>query len=380
MRIAFDARILARPYTGINAYLEHLVRELVRHGRHELILLSDRPPRPEQQALATLVPMAVFGERARRWWPHHALSWYLRRHRVDVYHAVAGDGIPWWAPCPSLLTWHDLTPLIQPRYFGRWKKRFTYHISHMIERRIARFLITNSEYTRGMILRHFPALASKVRVIPLGVSAAFQPQPDTPARRQVLVRCGLNHRPFILSVPSRLVEPRKNVRRMLEAYGTLRTHLKSPIDLVLVGSDLGRPEARAELLNSCPSPWRADIHIFDSVAQEELITLYAAARVCCYPSLLEGFGLPLLESMACGTPVVASNTSCLPEIAGEAAVLVNPTDVEALGQALARVVTDDALHQELATRGLAHARRYSWARTAEETVALYEEAVGHHRR
>ena len=206
-------------------------------------------------------------------------------------------------------------------------------------------------------------------VVHLGISPNFSPRPAAEVRT-VLLRQSI-HVPYILYVGS--AEPRKNLARLLEAYAVLRSW--SPLwDLIIVGGG-HRGAADRVTVTGQRLHLSASVHFVGSVSDDDLPYLYCGADLFVFPSVLEGFGLPVLEAMACGVPVVTSKLSSIPEIAGDAALLVDPYDVNALVDAMRRVLSDPSLASVLRTRGLVRARGFSWERTARETVAIYEKVL-----
>ncbi len=269
---------------------------------------------------------------------------------------------------PTLLTVHDLFFRHYPDYhkpLNRWYLNLT--LKMYCER--ATHLIAVSEYTRQDVLRSYGLPPDKVRVIYEAAAPAFHPQtPEAVAR--VRARYGLPER-YILAVST--IEPRKNYTRLLQAFERLHAEGLSEA-LVIVGRKGWLFEAFFHALEL--SPARQAVRFPGYVLDDDLPALYAGAQAFAFPSLAEGFGLPLLEAMACGTPSVASNVTSLPEIGGDAAVLVDPLDVEAIYTGLRRVLTDAALREALRERGLRRAAQFSWERAARETLALYREMAG----
>jgi glycosyltransferase involved in cell wall biosynthesis len=205
-----------------------------------------------------------------------------------------------------------------------------------------------------------------VRVIYLGHSPAFRPIADATELARIRARYALPDR-FILYLGT--IEPRKNLVMLLDAYEMLRTRDEAAPPLVLAG----RPGWRCEpvLRRGRERGLEGQVRFTDWVADDDLPAIVNAAAAFVYPSLYEGFGLPPLEAMACGTPVLCSNTSSLPEVVGDGGLLLDPHDARAWAAALARVLSDECLRADLRARGLAQARQFSWERTARETLAVY---------
>ena len=234
----------------------------------------------------------------------------------------------------------------------------------------AQRIIADSQATRGDLIALAGADPARIRVVYPGCDARFRPLDRAAARATVAQRFAL-HEPYVLHVGT--LEPRKNLITLLRAFAALRDTTAAGHRLVLVGQRgwLYKPIfAAIDALGLS-----GHMCIIETAQDEDLPALYAAADLFVYPSLYEGFGLPVLEAMACGTPVVTSNRSALPEVAGDAALLVDPADDRALAESMARALADAALRNSMAERGLARARTFSWRRCARETLAVYEEAL-----
>ena len=272
---------------------------------------------------------------------------------------------------PTVFTVHDLAFLTQPETHLHSNRAF---LARMLPRfcAAATLVIADSEATRQDLLRCYALPPAKVRTVPLGVEPRFRPQEPRAARALVAAQYGLTGS-YLLFVGT--LEPRKNLRRLLLAYRRLlqvRGGAACP-PLVVAGAPgwwtdvLHRAVRRLGL--------EARVRFLGRVPDEHLPALYSTATVFVYPSLYEGFGLPPLEALACGAPVITSNCSALPEVVGDAALQVDPRDVAALADALDRLLSDEQTRQVLASRGPAQAAQFTWARTAAATVAVYREAL-----
>ncbi len=280
---------------------------------------------------------------------------------LDVYHGTNCFAAP-TRRARKVVTVHDLTPLL----FPQWHTREVQGYAHELRRTIHQpdLIVADSEATRRDLERHLGVAPERVRVVPLAAGSHFHP-PDPATLPDILARHGIQ-RPYVLHTGT--LEPRKNLVRLLNAFArTTRDH-----DLVLVGT---KGWLSDEIHATIAKLRLADrVRLTGYVPREDLPAIYAGAEAFCYPSLYEGFGLPPLEAMACGTPVITSNVSSLPEVVGSAAVLVDPHEEESLSEALQRVLGDADLRQRLRERGLEQASRFAWERTARETHAAYREA------
>ncbi|HSN75336.1 MAG TPA: glycosyltransferase family 1 protein, partial [Anaerolineae bacterium] len=302
-------------------------------------------------------------------WEQTALPLLARRRHLDLLHGTVNVN-PALALCPSVVTVHDLSFMRYPQAFPPPQRAY---LQSQVRRslRAARRVIAVSQATKQDVVELFGVPAGRIDVVYNGVDACFCPAPTEQVeafRRQQ-------------SLPERYVlhlgtlEPRKNLVRLVQAFAQVKAHDpgQPPVKLVLAGGKGWSYDAIfAEVARL---GLEQEVVLPGYIADEELAWWYRAAAVFAYPSLLEGFGLPVLEAMACGTPTITSALSSLPEVAGDAALLVDPTSVDALAAALLRLLDDIALAGELRTRGLAQATRFSWSRTAQETAAVYRHAL-----
>jgi glycosyltransferase involved in cell wall biosynthesis len=290
----------------------------------------------------------------------------------QVFLPPAARGRVLWSPNNTgpvatyrqVCTFHDLIPLDNPEWFsprfsawyGWLMPRLARHVAH---------LIAVSEFTKQRIVELFGVRPGKVTVIPNGVDRRFSVRPaeEVAATRKQL---GLPEGNYLLFVGS--LEPRKNLGRLLLAWERAQSQLPDDTWLVVAGAK-GRSQVFSQVsLQQLPPR----VHMTGYVSDEGLPALYSGALAVVYPSLYEGFGLPPLEAMACGTPVITSNTTSLPEVTGDAAVLVDPLDPDQIASAIARVVADSALRAELSRRGTARAADYSWDSAASATLQVLE--------
>jgi glycosyltransferase involved in cell wall biosynthesis len=264
-----------------------------------------------------------------------------------------------------VLTVHDLIPLTHPQHCD----------ASMIEPcrrqlppavRAADAIIAVSHYTKAELVQHLGVPAERVRVVHHGVDACFQP--TSPAGVALLRERLRLQRPYVFALGTG--DPRKNLRRLVDAFARCRERGLKDVELVLAGKPWVATHALREQLAALDLEGSA--RVLEYVDPLDLPALYAGAELFAFPSLAEGFGMPVLEAMACGTPVLAALSSSLPEVAGDAALLVEPTDVDALAQGMARALEDSALRARLIERGLQRAGGFRWERAARETVAVYE--------
>jgi glycosyltransferase involved in cell wall biosynthesis len=364
MRIAIDARLWGEPRSGIGRYTRSLVESLVALAPHEGWVLyldhpvTDLPAGAEARCLAW--PQRLV-------WTLWAAPRDLARRPVDLFHGVTGFELPRSPGGRLVTTVHDLIPLRLPRLVP-WRHRWAVRALLPGALRRAARVIAVSEATRADLLARYGLPPERVVVVPEAASPRFAAVSAAEVAR-VRARYGLDA-PYVLFVG--LLEPKKNLAVLLEAVARLRADGNwGPTRLVVAGAvGWGVAELPARVVRLGLD---GVVQWLGAVDEADLPGLYGGAVCFAFPSLWEGFGLPVLEAMAAGTPVVAARRGALPEITAGAAVLVEP-EAAALAEGLGRMLADAGLRQRLRDAGLTRAREFSWERTARETLAVYREA------
>ena len=353
---------------GAGVYTFQLVRALAAApGEHRLVVFARAglfDDLPAEHANVQVVPVDTSSRAARLAWEQAILPVLLRRLRIDVLHSphhhtpVAAIGVR------RVVTFHDVTFLLLPERYPLARRLYMEAVTRA-SARIARAIITPSQTVRNEVVRRLGV--PKERVVAIYEAAAPQ---YVPSGEDEIGRMRWKyHLPneYILSVGS--LEPGKNRPRLIRAYARLREQgLDCP--LVIVGQQGWRYEGEAELVRGLGLS--DHVRFLGYAPGDDMPALYSGATLFAFPSLCEGFGLPVLEAMACGTPVVTSNVSATAEVAGDAALLIDPHDTGALAEAMWRVLSDGSLRTDLRARGLGRAQAYSWARAARDTLAVYQ--------
>ncbi len=378
-RVALNALFLHYPHSGTGRYLQQLVECGDRWADLTLLGASAFPPKVAVPASAALRLVRTPLDRrsanlAKVWLEQVGFGRAARELRADLIH-YPYFAAPLLPSRPTVVTVHDLVPLSRPEY-RRTAAQVLYTTLVARGLRSATTVITDSEASARDLRLRLALPRAKIRVIPLGVDPRFRPLTGAEERAWaagVRARHGLTS-PYVLYVGG--FDRRKNVASLLVAFARLRQEGRSSHRLVLIGAP-----RKGDPLFYDPGPDLPRLGLVDAVvstgplADDELRAFLGGADVFVFPSLDEGFGLPPLEAMACGAPVVCSNASSLPEVVGDAGLLVDPTDVDGMAQAIARILDDPGLRQSLVERGLRRAASFSWARTAEATARVYAEVA-----
>jgi glycosyltransferase involved in cell wall biosynthesis len=361
--------ILSKAIGGPRTYAINLVKELLTLDRKNeyQVYCDNRELLPALDgARVTRIPMA--SRYGRPLWDQMQLPAFLKRHGIDLYHSTK-NVIPFLRPRVSVVTIHDLAPLVFPETFTRLQRlHLRFHIPWAT--RLSSIVITDSSHSREDLVERLDVPRSKIRVIPLGVSSIFGPVTDPERLDAVRSTFGIPE-PAIMYVGT--LQPRKNLDILLHAFSQLRREFSVPHRLVLVGrkgwmyETLRKETSRLGLEN--------DVVFTGVVSDEELPAVICCAEIFVSPSSYEGFGLSVLEAMACGVPVVTSNVSSLPEVVGDAALLIPPRDTAAMVEALQKLVSDKKLREKLTARGREQARKFSWVNTAQGVLDIYEELL-----
>lgn len=361
MRVGFDVAKVFGPRDGIASYttslLEVLAARAESSGEFSLHLYAgdvDAGPGDWEQALGHLPASAM----------RHP-SRHPDRDDLDLFHTTSFTDTGFFDG-PVLFTVHDLTFLTHPEYHRSVNRA---HCLRATLRAIWQdaILAVDSQATADEVRRWFHVPSERMQVVypaPASVFVALEDGELAAAKRRLADRFGLES-PFVLSVGT--LEPRKNVARLIEAYLGLDQALRSDTSLVLVGD--GGWKQQEVFTAERPESVRR----LGKVEERDLVALYNAASVVAYPSLVEGFGLPVVEAMACGTPVLTSNVSSLVEVGGDAAVCVDPLDVPAIRGGLESLLGDPSLRRRCREAGFRHAAGFSWHTAADQVIAIYRE-------
>lgn len=394
MKIAVDGRTIIRGKSGVGTYVERTMRSLLQiDQRNEYFLFLIEPLDDLVAPNLTKLDIKGYQKAVRnRYWDSILLPLFTKENSIDIFFgaAYALPLLPRWGkliePLPVPSKWKipfnlgrevkfvagilDVIGFVHPETFTP-KMRLWQRIFVANAVRIADSIITISESTKRDILKLFRYDPSKIHVTPLSVDPDFHPNHDRAIVDGVRRRYALPEQ-FVLYVGT--IEPRKNVAGIARAYAQLPVHVQQQFPLVIAGA---RGWYAGAIFEEISTLGISDhIREIGFVEAQDLPTLVSMAKLFVFPSLYEGFGYPPLEAMASGVPVITSSVSSLPEVVGNAGILVDPTDYGALCAEMNRVLTDEKLHVELKEKGLQRAKEFSWRKTAQMTLRVFEKTIG----
>lgn len=354
MKIAFDGRYAEGDMVGVGKYILNLVKEI--SLKEECIIFYSKSPKYPIEG--PNIKSIILPTLNRITFEQVSLPRAFKKYKIDLYHATGNVGVPIFSKVPSILTIHDLIPLKFDRYFSYSKFQF---ISKLLYRsrlfssfKMSNKIVTVSEYTRKELIKILGE-AEKITVVKSGLNKIPEALPNSLITGDYVLNNGG-------------IDIRKNLKGLLNSFALV--HKKLPkLKLVITGENAGQIEELKDLTRKLKLE---SVVIFCGyVSEVEMSTLLKFARCLCYPSLIEGFGFPVLEAFSFGIPVVSSNISSIPEIAGDAAILVNPKKEKEIADAIVRVMKDNKLSEKLGRLGLTKVKEFSWKKAANEYLNLY---------
>jgi glycosyltransferase involved in cell wall biosynthesis len=367
-RILIDAHMVGENEAGNETYIVNLIRGLQSLDDDARYIIATAHPAALEQKISLggrFQPAVVSASPYRRLLID--LPRALRRHQADLLHITYMA--PPWPGIPYVASIHDIIFKKHPEWFSR-RDRIVLGAGIARSVRRARAILTLSEHSRRDIHAIYGAPLDRIHAIPLAPDAIFSAPPAPADVEQTRRARGLSD-PYILAVGS--LQPRKNLVRLVRAFASAKKARPTPHKLVLVGKPAWPKSELQTAIRACGM--ESEIVFTGYVSDAELARLYYGAAFFIYPSLYEGFGLPIVEAMACGIPVIASQTSSMPEITGDAALLIDPRQESDIAAAIDRLRFDETLRRSLAERGRERARHFSWKKTAAATRNVYALAI-----
>lgn len=366
MRIGIDARAIH--LQGIGRYIRELIRHLARvDTRNQYIIYFPTVEHMDENKIdnpnfqCVLVPYQIYTVKEQLYLPY-----FLYKDKLDIFHSTTSLAIPLLRTCRHVITLHDLLLKIHPEFLPSKLSWVYFQITNWWAIKFADKIITISDFTSKELSALYPKSRHKITTIHNGVSAEFQVIKDKEVLENVKKKYGIT-KDYILYVGT--YKENKNLPTLVKAYAQLPHHMRHSYYLVIVGKQSTRyPEVPA-LIKQLGI--ESTVICINHVREEDLPVFYSGATVFVFPSIYEGFGLPIIEAMACGAPVVASNQASIPEIATDAAILTDPLNVKGMSGAVYDVLSNPQLRKMLVEKGLERAKSFSWEKTARETMQLY---------
>lgn len=372
-KILIDARLILNDTTGIGNYLTNLIISLLEVDQKNEYTILINESLETNHCINRLERKNLIKQKTRisavRPEQQFVIPLKLINKAINVYHYPHFD-LPLMQMFSSIVTIHDLKYIIFPSFFpefGKLKKNymnFFYRMAGMKSKK----LIAVSESTKNDLIRLFNISTEKIVVVPLAADSIFKADPHKENVQSKLYKLGLID-PYFVVVGER--RPHKNLKRIIKAFYIFKQRHSGNYKLIIVGkryANYSQPEKMIEHLNL------EDEVIFTGYVADELLPLYyQGATALIFASLYEGFGIPILEAMGCGTPVITSNVSSMPEVAGDAALYVNPQDPKAIAERMEQIIVQKEIRSDLIMKGLNRSKKFSWKKTAEQTLSIYEE-------
>jgi len=370
-RIGLDFHVVSGIYQGVRTYLTNLLESVLKVESELKYFIYAKNPKElsylenhNAKVILKKLPSASGRLNLLIGFPICAI-----RDKLSLFHSQYV--LPPFIPCKTVLTIHDILYESHPEFFPEIHRRLLKLFVPLSARKASK-IISDSEFTKDQIIKYYDIPEEKITVIYLGVKDKFAPIRDQDLIFSVIQKYGIKKK-YIIFVGR--IEPRKNIVGLLNAFDYIKKRGKKDLCLVIVGNQDNIFKEK-ELFDKIKElQLDLDVIFTGGVSEDDLPVLYNGAEVLVYPALAEGFGLPVLEAMACGIPVITSNTTSLPEVAGNAAILVNPYSYEELGESLNRLLSNQGLRKELSAKGLERARKFRWEKAAEKTIQLYREIL-----
>ena len=369
MKFGFDARCLIGQQTGVGRYLYNLISSMliVEDKRNDYILyVNDRAGQPMFKHYSSILIKELRSPTLL--WKHLRLPISLAFDKVDLVHSPSYT-TPFMTSCKSVVTIHDVIFANHPEWCSkRQYLRFKHFVRIAAKQSDA--IIVDSNTTRREVLDLTEVPEHKIHVIYLAVDRIYHQIKDEKNYEYLKDKYDFRDN-YILFVGS--IHPRRNIHRFLKAFSILKNEDKIPHKILLTGLVLDYKKEIGDLIESLDLI--DSVKLLGFVPDEDLVGLYSFADLFIYPSLYEGFGLPVIEAMACGTPVITSNISSLPEVSGDAAILVDPYNILEMAEAMGNILSNSALREKLIEKGFERVKHFHWEKTAKETLNVYNKVL-----
>lgn len=357
MRVALDDRAIK--FSGIGIYTRNLYG-IFKDSGHSVFLYDDQLIVSRSKFVLKYIN---FFRRIVK--ENRDVGHWLKANGIELYHVPKNTGIPFFSPVPVVVTIHDVIPHVFPhQYLTNILERLYYETALRISIKRSKKIITISEFSRQELITHYGVKPDKIATILLAYNRSFRKINDVALLKPVREKYKLNEK-YLLAIGGS--EYRKNMQRLINVY---QRYFSSAYKLVVIGGKWRDVDLPGKYAND------KKIRFLTNIPEEDLIAIYNMAEVFVFPSFYEGFGIPVLEGMACGVPVITSNVSSMPEVGGDAAVYFDPYNENDMAEKIGMVLKDRNLRQTMTDRGLNKVKEYSWEKCAEETLRVYREVLG----
>lgn len=356
MRIALDDRAIK--FSGMGIYTKNLADNFNALG-HTVFLYDDKLVVTRTGFVQKYVNLArrIFKDNT-------LLQEWLRQNGAMVYHVPRNTGVPFFSYLPVIVTIHDIIPHVFPqKYLSNILERIYYETAIRVSIKRSDKIITISEFSKQELIKHYGVKPEKIAITLLAYNRAFRKIQDAALLKPIREKYNL-HDKYLLAIGGS--EYRKNMQRLIHVY---QKHFSGAYKLIVIGG-----KWRDEDL---PGKYATDknIRFLTNIPEKDLIAIYNMAEVFVFPSFYEGFGIPVLEGMACGVPVITSNVSSMPEVGGDAAIYFDPYNEEDMAEKIGKVLHDETLRKTMIAKGLEKVKEYSWEKCAAETLQVYREVI-----
>jgi len=378
MRIGIDARILAYPKCGISTYVYNLVRNLLKINKDlKIFLFSDSEFDIQYDFSFLPIQKVVFATRKKekKKWAQRFLPYKLKEYKIDVYHATWNNSVPFLRSCPCVLTIHDLAPWVLGGHFKNKRKEIRYKLRQFFCAQWADVIITVSYRSKQDIIKLCKVKENKVKVIYLGLDEEFKSRVDEKISKEVLNKYNLLNKRYLIN-PVGIDHPRRNSLLVLRGFHEFLKISNQDFYLVYTGNFYKDGKEYKNLIEKIRMRGLENrVIVTGWVPTQDLKVLLSYATISVIPSLYEGFGLPILESFACRVPVIATKRGAIPEVAQDAAVLIEPTDYKNLASQIRMLIEDEGRRKYYVTKGRERLGLFDWRKAAEETLKIYKQLL-----
>ena len=356
MRIALDDRAIR--FSGIGIYTRNLAEVYDKLG-HDVFLYDDHLVVTRSGFVFKYINFI------RRFIKENRdLCNWLRENGIHLYHVPKNTGVPFFSPIPVVVTIHDVIPHVLPQqYLDNLLERLYYETAIRVSIKRSKKIITISEFSKQELIRHYGVKPEKIAITLLAYNKTFRKIPDAALLKPVREKYNL-HDKYLLAVGGS--EYRKNMQRLITVY---QKHFSGTYKLTVIGGKWRDADLPGRYV------YDKNIRFLTNIPEEDLIAIYNMAEVFVFPSFYEGFGIPVLEGMACGVPVVTSNVSSMPEVGGDAAVYFDPYNEDDMAEKIESVLNNEMLRKDMIAKGLQKVKEYSWEKCAKETLQIYREVI-----